>query len=390
MKTHSSRATVAPGRPLAATSVSVEVLPEAPLTARADHAQVMAGDALFVWGGDGAREEGHMGGSIEGNLVGDGALYHPQSGRWSVVAKAPLGPRKMAAAVWTGTEVIVAGGQTAGGQTADAPLSDAASYDPETDTWASLPPAPNCPTVAARADQLVFTAGGCIAKGPRYSLFDPLTRTWEPVSSPPSDLGFDEAPATLLRVDDHIVVAGATGGAVSFDLAARRWEKLTSVEASASSPFPTSYAADAAEVFAFSGETDESGDTATIQALAEDGSWQHIASTPHVPSEGFLYPVVADGSLLYGDSAGLCAMDTSAWANQSTEATVHCVNQDDLDASVVRSGTSWAVARGAQDDGVLAYAWGGRTAPAAGGYFQPTATGFAVRVNSDRETSAQS
>lgn len=60
------------------------------------------------------------------------------SGTWRTMASGPLAPRTRAAAVWTGSEMLVFGGQGRGGEL----LSDGAAYDPRTDRWRSIAPNP--------------------------------------------------------------------------------------------------------------------------------------------------------------------------------------------------------------------------------------------------------
>lgn len=61
------------------------------------------------------------------------------SGAWSPMAPAPITARALAASVWTGTEVVVVGGQAGDGRF----LRDAAAYNPTTDAWRRLPDAPH-------------------------------------------------------------------------------------------------------------------------------------------------------------------------------------------------------------------------------------------------------
>lgn len=81
-----------------------------------------AGGELIVWGGAGPG----------GAALADGAAYNPSADRWRMLPDPPpgLGPRAGAAAAWTGTEVVVAGG--VGDRVR---LDTVGSYDPAADTW---------------------------------------------------------------------------------------------------------------------------------------------------------------------------------------------------------------------------------------------------------------
>lgn len=69
-----------------------------------------------------------------------GASYDPASDSWNPLSEegAPTA-RADAAAVWTGTEMLIWGGR--GGGVPSAPLGDGARYSPATNTWAPLPAA---------------------------------------------------------------------------------------------------------------------------------------------------------------------------------------------------------------------------------------------------------
>ena len=100
-------------------------IPPLPLPERQSSAVTWTGDAMFVWGGSDAT--GHR---------SDGALYE-QSAGWSILPESPLSPRYGAAAARWGDEVLVVGGWDNLGV-----LDDAAAYNVETRRWRMLPPFP--------------------------------------------------------------------------------------------------------------------------------------------------------------------------------------------------------------------------------------------------------
>jgi hypothetical protein len=102
--------------------------PRGPLSPRTDEVEVWTGRELLIWGGASAN-------SNQSSIVlGDGAAYDPDNEQWRPIAAGPLSPRQGAAAVWTGSEMIVVGGQGNGTQVFD----DAAAYDPATNSWRSI------------------------------------------------------------------------------------------------------------------------------------------------------------------------------------------------------------------------------------------------------------
>jgi N-acetylneuraminic acid mutarotase len=95
-------------------------------SARTDHAAVMAGGKMIVWGGRNG-----------GTLLGDGASYDPVADAWTALPSlgAPSA-RSGHIAVWTGQEMLIVGGDTATG-----PTSTGAAYDPAANRWRALPSA---------------------------------------------------------------------------------------------------------------------------------------------------------------------------------------------------------------------------------------------------------
>lgn len=61
-------------------------------------------------------------------------------GRWSPLPAAPIPARTGAATVWTGTVMLAWGG--AAGPRQEELRDDGVSFDPATDEWRTLPPAP--------------------------------------------------------------------------------------------------------------------------------------------------------------------------------------------------------------------------------------------------------
>jgi N-acetylneuraminic acid mutarotase len=139
-----------------------------PIAGRTAHAAVWTGGEMIVFGGEGK----------EGSLA-DGAAYDPASDRWQRLPEGPLGPRRHPLMVWTGLEVVIHGGLDAEA------LNDGASYDPATHRWTSLPPAPlSARTLPAFAyapsthELVVFGQGEGMA-------FNTEARTWRMIAKSP-------------------------------------------------------------------------------------------------------------------------------------------------------------------------------------------------------------
>lgn len=124
------------------------LLSPGPLEPREKHSAVWTGRELVVWGGTPRREaSGHF---------SDGAAYDPDSDSWRVLSPAPLRGRYGHTAVWTGTQVLIWGGSDELiGPPVPARLSDGAAYIPGSDQWYQLPDSP----LGSRYEQLVTWTG---------------------------------------------------------------------------------------------------------------------------------------------------------------------------------------------------------------------------------------
>ena len=158
---------------------------------------------------------------------------------WRRLAEGPLSAGSHASAVWTGSEVLIAGGTDArpcppgagctGEGDTGGPLRDGAAYDPATDTWRTIAAAPAAFEVARTLWtgelMLVYDQSEPPAS-PRLLAYEPRRDTWEQRSVPPRGGGgpFGEAAwtgelAVLARMD-------GTGGDWTYDPATDSWAEL--------------------------------------------------------------------------------------------------------------------------------------------------------------------
>lgn len=114
-----------------------------PLRPRKGHVATWTGSELVVWGGD---------------PEGDGGAYDVRRGRWRRIAPAPFRPRVAAASAWTGLEVLVWGGREPGA----GPATTGGAYDPVRDRWRMLAPSPLTPRTPLGG---VWTPGEFIVVG---------------------------------------------------------------------------------------------------------------------------------------------------------------------------------------------------------------------------------
>ena len=97
------------------------------------HTAVWTGTYMLVWGGIPLPGSG---------VLGDGARYDPSTNTWSPIspADAPTA-RRNHTAVWTGSRLLIWGGSQGGPSGTDTVLNTGASYDPANNTWTPLPTA---------------------------------------------------------------------------------------------------------------------------------------------------------------------------------------------------------------------------------------------------------
>ena len=152
---------------------------QSPPAARDGVLAVWTGTRMLIWGG---QPSGAY------NFVNTGCRYDPMADSWSPmsVTNAPSA-RNLCTAIWTGREMIVWGGAPATGG-GNACLNTGARYDPVSDTWHTVT------TVGAPQSRLAHTAVWTgkemiIWGGNNYSQdfnnggrYDPATDTWKPIT----------------------------------------------------------------------------------------------------------------------------------------------------------------------------------------------------------------
>jgi galactose oxidase-like protein len=188
---------------------------------------VWTGHQVIMWGG------GCCGGANS-----DGAAYTPAANTWRELPPSPL-PAGYPTGVWTGTEVIIAGGwhptRSASGPSM---LTDAAAYNPTTRTWRTLPPMPQprSGATAVRDGTEALFIGGTLANGHRPTAggfgFNPGTGQWRRL--PPMESGRSQF-AAVWTGHQVLVWGGLTGRygsqtvpphGVAYEPVTNRWSAL--------------------------------------------------------------------------------------------------------------------------------------------------------------------
>ncbi len=190
---------------------------------RDEHSAVWTGSVMIVWGGD-----------SYGSPTNTGARYDPVADSWqpTSTAGAPTA-RSGHDAVWTGSRMVVwGGGTTTGGR-----------YDPSTDTWTATstldaPEARVDDTAVWTGSRMVVWGGcgaasGCFTRLDTGGLYDPVADSWSPTTTTggPGARYLHSAVWTGSRmiawggcVDTECSTQTFTGG--SFDPVANAWSPV--------------------------------------------------------------------------------------------------------------------------------------------------------------------
>ena len=139
---------------------------------RGNHAAVWTGTRMLVWGGEDSAD-----------VIGTGAAYDPIADSWTATStvNAPAA-RRCHSALWTGSEMIVFGGQTDRSLACgSATTGSGARYHPLTNGWIAMAPAPLSPSGSAVAvwtgNQMITWFG---SEGARYNF---SANTWNGIST---------------------------------------------------------------------------------------------------------------------------------------------------------------------------------------------------------------
>lgn len=168
-------------------------LPKAPLSGRSTMASVWTGTEMLLWGGDGHRQHD------------DGAAYDPRRASWRLLPHGPLAARNAPAAVWTGKEMLLWGGNATGND-----YADGAAFDPVAGTWRRIADAPvrslGGPIGLWTGTEMLVLAG---LNGYDAVAYNPASDTWRRLPRLPGQLTGPE-PA-VVWTGSHVVAVLTEG-----------------------------------------------------------------------------------------------------------------------------------------------------------------------------------
>lgn len=239
--------------------------------------------------------------------TGGPAATTPPVAAWQPMSPSPLAGRMGAASVWTGTEIIIAGGtrdDVAGlGEEAQASNSDgvrikvtnfadAAAYDPVTDRWRPIAAAP----VDALADDAIWTGRVMLVRGilapadpndaptAKMLAYEPTSDTW--TSYPAPDRSSDTIGVTSVWTGTELVLWGhpyrrSETFAAAFNPTTGEWRDLPG--GPLSGLFWPAAVWTGTEVIVISSETNATGRRTQLLAAALDpvtGDWRDLPPVP--------------------------------------------------------------------------------------------------------------
>jgi N-acetylneuraminic acid mutarotase len=149
---------------------------------RMGHTAVWTGSEMIIWGGCSMRNDA----CVIAPVGNGGGRYNPLTDTWTATKLTAPAGRVSHTAIWTGSEMIVWGGETDSGVTATG-----ARYNPSTDTWTATKPV--SPSMARLEHSAVWTGSNMIVWGGASAalfgtyfndgaIYSPATNTWRKVS----------------------------------------------------------------------------------------------------------------------------------------------------------------------------------------------------------------
>ncbi|MDI1443903.1 hypothetical protein [Polyangium sp. 6x1] len=247
---------------------------------RFNHTAIWTGTHMIIWGGERNGPD---------PLLGDGALYDPASKTWTPMSTVDApSPRFGHTAVWTGQSMIVWGGYSTNGT-----VNSGAQYRPDTNTWTALPtmnaPAARIRHTAVAGSGYMVVWGGtsethqALQSGARYHI---ATKSWSATPTMGAPIPRTQHSATW--TGDHMVVWGGMdffdwfADGATYSPSANQWTAKTS-NTNAASPRESHTAVwSGSEIFVWGGWNGGPYlDTGGIFAPAggAQGTWSSMTTT---------------------------------------------------------------------------------------------------------------
>jgi hypothetical protein len=178
-------------------------------TARYGFTAVWTGSEMVVWGGNPS-----SGGNTYYN---DGGRYDPTTDTWRSVnvTGAPQG-RNGHSAIWTGTKMIIWGG-TLDNASPPTLANTGGRYDPVSDSWQPTSTGANVPSVhsghsAVWTGNIMIVFGGASRSPGNIGAYSPTSDSWQPLSLPPNGYNPNGGQAAVWSGTEMIAWGGGGNG----------------------------------------------------------------------------------------------------------------------------------------------------------------------------------
>ncbi|MDH4452720.1 MAG: hypothetical protein QE570_06040 [Verrucomicrobiota bacterium] len=198
--------------------------------ARSGHAIVWTGSEMIVWGGY----------NDSNGVMNTGGRYNPTTNTWTALSSSDApAARYFPTAVWTGSEMIVWGGNNNGSSTY---FRDGGRYNPTTNTWTALsssdaPAARYLHTAVWTGSEMIVWGGNnngiFFADGGRYN---PTTNNW--VTMTTSSAPVARASHSAVWTGGEMIVWGGEGSSSGFNSGGRYSPATDAWTATATSAAP--------------------------------------------------------------------------------------------------------------------------------------------------------
>ncbi len=198
-----------------------------------EQATVWTGAEMILWGG--------VFRGVDDAPINRGWRYRPQWDDWRIIGSGPdiddewnllpdldpLAPaaRKNPLAVWSGSELIVWGGEGASGES----LRDGGRYDPATNSWSAMSrlgapaSAANGAFAHLHGDEMLIWNGGSENQAPtavrtvQLASYSAAADRWQ-LSAAGWEPSFTESAFEVVQADDRLLAVGVVGSTVRYEL----------------------------------------------------------------------------------------------------------------------------------------------------------------------------
>ncbi|HLF43125.1 MAG TPA: hypothetical protein VJA46_06305 [Acidimicrobiia bacterium] len=272
-------------------------LAPSPLRARVGHTAVWTGDEVIIWGGHGGGDSSHP-----DSWYFNGAVYNPSTDSWRQIADSPLTGGPGYSAVWTGSEMIVMGGNDGYRSAAENGLSEAAAYNPSTDSWRPIElPSPMLmiDAVWTGTEVVFYGVQGYLGELVGFS-YNPLTDVFRDIPASP----ISPAMPDIELVGNRVLVWGydpEVEGIAALDLVTEEWQLLPSFPGQPSDGTPNAVALGLDQIL-FQSET------LTAVYSFPSGDWEMIPPSTNENASFDEAPIwTGEEALFYIGGSGLWA-----------------------------------------------------------------------------------